>query len=292
MKSRAGSFLGIDIGGSSSRARLVEGGRVVIEAEGPGANVAVLPKRTVEDRLGALLDALGSTSPVACCAGSAGAEVPAGRQRLERLLANLLPGCRITVVHDARLVLAAGGFDSGIALVSGTGSVAYGRDPEGREARVGGWGWLIGDDGSAAWLAREAAREVMRRSDAGKPIGRLGDAMLAATKSTDTTGLVGNLHNLNEPREWAELAGLVFETANDDPGAALLVERSADALFALVELVRERLSLDGPVVLAGGQLLNQPRLEAEVLRRLGAAIRLEEPPVAGAVRLAELSLVG
>jgi hypothetical protein len=43
-------------------------------------------------------------------------------------------------------------------------------------------------------------------------------------------------------------------------------------------------------VLAGGQLLNQPRLEAEVRRRLGGAIRLEEPPVAGAVRLAELSL--
>jgi N-acetylglucosamine kinase-like BadF-type ATPase len=216
--------------------------------------------------------------------------VPAGRERLEHLLADLLPGCRIIVVHDARLVLAAGGFDSGIALVSGTGSVAHGRDPEGREARAGGWGWLIGDDGSAAWLAREAAREVLRRSDAGKPIGRLGDAMLGATKSIDTTGLIGNLHGLNEPREWAELAGLVFEVAIDDPGAAMLVERAADSLAALVELVRERLSLDGPVVLGGGQLLNQPRLEAEVRRRLGAAIRLEEPPVAGAVRLAELSL--
>jgi len=43
-------------------------------------------------------------------------------------------------------------------------------------------------------------------------------------------------------------------------------------------------------VLAGGQLLNQPRLETAVRRLLGAAIRLEEPPVAGAVRLAELSL--
>jgi N-acetylglucosamine kinase-like BadF-type ATPase len=114
--------------------------------------------------------------------------------------------------------------------------------------------------------------------------------MLAATQSTDTTGLVGKLHSLNEPREWAELAGLVFEAAADDPGAAMLVERSADALAALVELVREKLSLDGPVVLAGGLLLNQPRLEAEVRRRLGGAIRLEEPPVAGAVRLAELSL--
>ena len=58
----------------------------------------------------------------------------------------------------------------------------------------------------------------------------------------------------------------------------------------MVESVRHRISVEGPVVLAGGQLLNQPRLESAVRRRLGAATRLEEPPVAGAVRLAELSL--
>ena len=138
MNSRRAGFLGLDIGGSSSRARLVEHGSIVAEADGPGANVAVLPRHTVEGRLGTLLDAIGPMSPDVCCAGSAGAEVPAGRERLEQLLAELLPGCRIMVVHDARLVLAAGGFDSGIALVSGTGSVAYGRDPEGREARAGG----------------------------------------------------------------------------------------------------------------------------------------------------------
>jgi len=82
----------------------------------------------------------------------------------------------------------------------------------------------------------------------------------------------------------------VFETAGEDPGAASLVERAASGLAELVESVRQRVSVEGPVVLAGGQLLNQPRLESAVRRRLGAAMRLEEPPVAGAVRLAELSL--
>jgi hypothetical protein len=55
-------------------------------------------------------------------------------------------------------------------------------------------------------------------------------------------------------------------------------------------VVREQLSLDRPLVLAGGQLLNQPRLESAVRTRLGAATRLREAPVAGAVRLAERSL--
>jgi N-acetylglucosamine kinase-like BadF-type ATPase len=284
-----GALLGLDIGGSSSRARLVEDGRIIAEAEGPGANVAALQPRVVQSRLRALLADL-SVPPIACCAGCAGAEVPAGRQRLERILAALLPDCRITVVHDARLVLAAAGFESGIALISGTGSVAYGRDGAGLEARAGGWGWLVGDDGSAAWLAREAAREVMLRSDSGDSLGRLGEAMLGAAKVRGTTELMGRLNRLNESREWAALAGVVFDAASHDAGAALLIERTASALGDLVGLVRKQLSLDGPLVLAGGQLLNQPRLESAVRKRLGAATRLLEAPVAGAVRLAELSL--
>jgi glucosamine kinase len=283
------AVLGLDIGGSSSRARLVEDGRIIAEAEGPGANVAALRPRVVESRLRALLADL-SVRPIACCAGCAGAEVPEGRERLERILSALLPECTITVVHDARLVLAAAGFESGIALISGTGSVAYGRNGGGREARAGGWGWLVGDDGSGAWLAREAAREVMRRSDSGEPLGSLGAAMLGAVKARVTTELIGKLNALNEPREWAALAGVVFESASEDAGAATLVERTASALSNLVETVRQQLSLDGPLVLAGGQLLNQPLLESAVRKRLGAATRLREPPVAGAVRLAELSL--
>jgi len=288
---RSGSFLGLDIGGSSSRGRLVEDGRIVAEADGPGANVAVLLPQLVESRLRELLSGMGAMRPDACCAGSAGAEVPAGRERLENLLASILPGCKVTVVHDARLVLAAAGLDSGIALISGTGSVAYGRDRDGREARAGGWGWLVGDDGSAAWLAREAAREVMRRSDAGEPLGPLGDAMLGATSARTTTDLVGTLHGLDEPREWAALAGVAFDTAGDDAGASALVEGTASALCDLVASVRRRLSFEGQLVLAGGLILNQPLLEAAVRRRVGAATRLEEPPVAGAVKLAELSLV-
>jgi glucosamine kinase len=286
-----GRLLGLDIGGSSSRARLVDGGRILADVEGAGANVAVLPPSHVESRLRELLAGIGAT-PDACCAGSAGAEVPVARARLEQLLASILPGCKITVVHDSHLVLAAAGFDSGIALISGTGAVVYGRDREGRDARAGGWGWQVGDDGSAAWLAREAAREVMRRSDAREPLGKLGEAMLEAVGAPSATDLVGKLNSFDEPREWAALAVPVFDVAGEDTGAALLVERTAIALANLVTSMRERLSIDGPVVLAGGQLLNQPRLESAVRKLLGHATRLGEPPVAGAVRLAGLSLKG
>jgi N-acetylglucosamine kinase-like BadF-type ATPase len=290
VNSGSAAVLGFDIGGSSSRARLSEGGRVLAEAEGMGANVARVAPRTVERRLTALLADLGPMRPAACCAGSAGAEVPAARKRLEKLLTRLLPGCRIAVVHDTRLILAAAGLESGIVLIAGTGSVAYGRAGDGREIRIGGWGWLLGDEGSAVWLAREAAREVMRRADAGEPADRLGEALLEAARARNASELTGRLHRYREPRSWAQLAYVVFETAGDDPGAGALIELAADALTALVRRVQERLSYQGPVVLAGGLLLHQARLESAVRLRLGSiAVRLEEPPVAGAVKLAELN---
>jgi len=241
--------------------------------------------------LTALLDELGSIYPESCCAGSAGAEVPAGRLRLEKLLRTLLPGCRIQVVHDARLVLSAAQIDEGIALISGTGSVAYGRTAGGREARFGGWGWQIGDDGGGAWVTREAAREVMRRADSGRPLGELGSRLLAACRAGDAMQLLGKLNGLREPMKWAALANVVFEAVDLDPGAQSIVLRSASALSDLAKSVRASLGIEGPVVMAGGLLLNQPKLECAVREQLGSTcIRLEEPPVAGAVRLAELGL--
>jgi N-acetylglucosamine kinase-like BadF-type ATPase len=216
--------------------------------------------------------------------------VPEARERLEQLLVRLLPGCKVTVVHDTRLVLAAAGLESGIALIAGTGSVAFGRDRKGRESRAGGWGWLLGDDGSGPWLAREAAREVMRRADAGEPQGPLGDALLDAARVSAAGELLGRLHTFREPRRWAALAHVVFDTASADAGSELLVAHAATGLGDLVERVRKALRMRGPVVLAGGLILNHSQLERAVRRRLGRnVVRLEDPPVAGAVKLAELT---
>jgi glucosamine kinase len=131
----------------------------------------------------------------------------------------------------------------------------------------------------------------MRRADAGGPLGPLGEAFMAAAGASEGGELTGRLHRLREPRRWAGLAHVVFETAAGDAGSDALIARAADGLAGLVDRVRKALSFKGPVVLAGGLILNHPDLEAAVRRRLGrGTIRLEEPPVAGAVRLAESAL--
>ncbi len=242
----------------------------------------------VGDRLAALLGRLGDARPEACCAGAAGAEIPSARARLEALLAGMLPGCRLAIVHDSRLVLAAAGVDSGIALVAGTGSVAYARCADGREWQRGGWGWMLGDDGSAVWITREAAREVTARADARRPLGPLGDALLAACQAEDARSLTASLHAMREPMQWAAVAAAVFDTYEDDVASRNIVGQAADALATLVRDLSGSLGIDGPVVLAGGLLLHQPRLEAAVRERLSVpCVRLDQPPVEGAVRLAE-----
>lgn len=246
--------------------------------------MATLDDRLVDDRVSRLLHELGHVQPAACCAGAAGAEVPDGRARLESLLQRLLPGSRVCVVHDARLVLAAAGLESGVALIAGTGSVAYGRTRDGTEMQRGGWGWMLGDEGSGVWITREAARLVMIRAEAGSPIGALGEAMLNATDTGGAREMVRELHSRREPMRWAELASVVFDTATQDEGARDIVRRAGAELARLVE----RLNIDGPVVLAGGLLLHQRALEQTVRDALDReCVRLQQPPVEGAVRLAE-----
>ncbi|HKV87074.1 MAG TPA: BadF/BadG/BcrA/BcrD ATPase family protein [Candidatus Dormibacteraeota bacterium] len=262
--------------------------RVVAESEGAGANIATIKDQVVERRLDSLLREMVASRPAACCAGAAGAEIPARRARLRDLLEKRLPGCRVEVVHDARLVLAAAGLDAGIVLIAGTGSVAYGRSSDAAEAQAGGWGWMLGDEGSGAWIAREAAREVLRRADDGAAPGPLSDALFAATRAGDSRELMFRMHAMREAMRWAALASTVFDTAAVDDGASAIVARAAAALCALVTSVEAAIGMTAPVVLAGGLLLHQPLLEQHVrdgLRR--ECIRLEEAPVAGAVRLAE-----
>ena len=279
--------LGLDIGGSSSRARLAEGGRTLSEASAPGANVALIDPGVVEERLTSLIEQLGSPHPATCCAGAAGAEVPAGKRRLEELLARLLPGASVLVVHDTRLILAAAGLDVGIALIAGTGSVAYARSDDGHEARAGGWGWMLGDEGSGAWIVREALRELMRRREEGVQLSVLGERLLVATESDDLLETISRVQLYHEAGQWAALAGEVFDSLALDAGAARIIDSAADALASLALRAGAKVGVDGPVVMAGGLITNFPDLASRVQARVGSATVLEEEPVAGAVRLAE-----
>ncbi|WTL56795.1 ATPase [Nocardia sp. NBC_01499] len=283
--------LGLDIGGSKTTAVRAEDGVVVTEARAGSANMASVGVHEAGRQLDLILERVGGYGARAVCAGAAGADTPEGRARLRDLLAERLPDAMIRVVHDSELVLAAAGLDHGVALISGTGSVAWGRH-DGRIARAGGWGYLLGDQGSGYWVAREAVRRALAGIDRGEPADRLGQALAAECGLRSTEQLLDHFYNHTDRRYWARRAHVVIELAEigDPIGRAIVAEAVAD-LTEFVVTVTDRLSCDGPVVVAGGLVVHQPLLQEELRRALAERgiddMRvLDTDPVHGALRLA------
>lgn len=289
--------LGIDIGGTHSRARLVAGQAVLAEAQGRSASVAA---QGPEQALAALNELLGqlrldADGPVAAvCAGAAGMLKGEALVRFQRRLAEVTDGGPVLVVGDGALVLPAANLEDGVGVICGTGTVAFARWGE-RSATAGGWGFLLGDDGSGYWVVRRAIRALLDRSDRARPPGPLGADLLRAAGASDAVALRDLVYQDPRPGRWAGLAPVVL--ASSDPEVGDILEEAAAALDSLVAAVLEPLGepVGLPIVLAGGVTGNDRyrRAVAEHLHRARPASTvsvLAEPPVAGAVRLAQRAL--
>ncbi len=288
------TVLGLDIGGTHSRARLERDGAVVGEANGPSASLAAAGRDRAGEAVRALLRelALGPGASLdAVCVGTAGTGASESDAFFVELLSPLTRGGRVLVVNDARIVLAAGGLTEGIACIAGTGSIAVGVAAD-REERAGGWGYLLGDEGSGYWVVREALRELALRQDTHSPLGPLGAAVMGATRCPDMASLMQRWYDRPSPDEWAALAPLVLDRG--DRFGEEIAERTAQALASAISAVHVRLGGPPglPVVLAGGLVAQHQDVAARTVRTVqsrlpDADVRvLREPPVAGAVRLA------
>lgn len=287
------AVVGIDAGGSKTKGVRVEGGRVIREARSASANISSVGVEEAGRQLDLLLDELDRGGVAAACIGAAGADTPEGEERLRRLLQDKLPEARVRVVHDTPLVLAAAGVEYGIVLISGTGSVAWGVGPTGEDARAGGWGYLLGDEGSGFGIAREAVRHALTALDRNLPPDRLSGRLVEVCGLDRPQQLLDFFYADPGRRGWADRARVVFELAEDgDAASEQIVQEAAAALAEIALVVSERLSLPGPVVMAGGLVVNQPQLQSKVRARLSErgitdVWVLEDEPVLGAVRLAE-----
>jgi glucosamine kinase len=292
-----GLVLGLDVGGSKTHAVLADGDTVLADVLAGSANPSSVGVKEASRQLDAIVAQLRGHGPVAAvCAGAAGVDTSEGEERFRRLLADGAPAAEITVVHDSALILAAAGASTGIAVISGTGSVGWGRDRDGRVARMGGWGYLLGDEGSGYWVSRTAVQHALRRADDGAPADLLSQQLAADCGLKRIDQLLDHFYANPERRYWASRARIVFELAGQhDPASAAIVAAAADALASLAIRVGTTLDLHGPVVLAGGLAVHQPALQQAVQDRLSSAgmtdVRvLDRDPVYGAVNLAQALL--
>lgn len=288
--------LGLDIGGSKTHALLCDGETVLEEVFAGSANPSSAGIAEAIRQLDLIFAQLHTDEVRAICAGAAGVDTTEGEERFRRLLTERAPTAQVSVVHDTALILATAGTTTGTAVISGTGSVAWGRRSDGYVARAGGWGYLLGDEGSGYWVTREAVRHALLRTESGRSADKLSQQLAADCGLQRVEQLVDHFYANPERRYWASRARIVFEhAAAGDQASSRIVSAAAEALAALVYRVGQRLGSTGPVVLAGGLVVNQPALQQAVRERLSRQGRndvrvLDRAPAYGAVSLAQALL--
>lgn len=295
-------LIGADAGGTKTTAVVMRQGRVLAQAVGgPGAVRSGRSLQAGARIARAIRDALtgaGLLEGDVLVVGAAGVGREPERTELREALRNERLAATVIVTGDLDIALeAAFGVSPGIVLVSGTGSVAVARAPDGRPLRAGGYGWQIGDEGSGYAIGAAALRALGHAQDGrGKATG-LAARLLAGPPVRSFDDLV-RWSTSAEPREMAALAPAVFLAAESgDAVAAAIVDRAAEDLAGLAQSLLRHFAGHSPVPIAltGGNIDPGRPLRAPVLERLHKAGKFavrEEPlePVRGALAMAARSV--
>jgi glucosamine kinase len=253
-------YLGIDGGGTKTTCVAADEHSILGSATSGGSNITRLGEARVRESLQAAMREACAVARIdpeqvkSTCVGLSGAGRSEVRDAVARMMAEIVRG-HLQVVSDLETTLeAAFSGGHGVIVIGGTGSIAYGRDANGRTARAGGWGLAISDEGSGEWIGRAAVSAVLSVKDAGEDAPLLGE-ILKLWKLSTLDELVRHA-NASPPPDFASLFPLVLQAAEAGQGPALKVLRAAGtALAGLVNNVIGRLfadSRDVPVAMSGG----------------------------------------
>jgi N-acetylglucosamine kinase-like BadF-type ATPase len=259
-------FLAIDAGGTKTQCMLADESRILARATNGTVKMSRVGEVQASARLQAMLAEVEAAAGVSLgqitrtCFGLAGISSPAVRAWANRVLSNSVAG-EVILCGDEEIALDAaftGG--PGILVVAGTGSNAIGRTFTGETYGAGGWGPVLGDEGSGTWIGLEAIRAALRAHDRE----RLGDPDRGQT-ANDPTSLLREikrhwkLDSLGELVAYANQRGDSGHPSPEFASLAPVVARLADAGDAIAAKV---------LALAGVELAELVTL---VCRKMAAA---------------------
>jgi glucosamine kinase len=292
-------YLGIDGGGSKTSCTVGDEDSILATVVTGASNVTRVKETRARESLHQAIREACAAAGVApaqlqrTCIGVAGAGRDEVAAIVRRIVAEMVPG-KIEVVGDMAIALeAAFGAGPGVIVIAGTGSIAYGRDAQGRTARAGGWGFAISDEGSAHWIGRRAVREALRAQDE-DPSSPFLEKLMRFSHSRSLDELV---RAANSNMDFAALFSEVVAMAGVGNSIALGILSEAGAELAhLAAIVMGRLFLKAdssiPLAMAGG-VFRYASLVREVfyneIHRLHPALELRTEivePVRGALQMA------
>jgi len=303
-------YLGIDGGGTKTTCAVGDDSHLIATATAGPSNIVRVgeaqARESLQQSVRQACAAAGITpAQVSCtCVGGSGAARPELAAIVRDSLAQIL-ATPIDVVGDMQIALEAA-FDTGpgVIVIAGTGSIAYGRDSRGTTARAGGWGFAIGDEGSAHWIGRAAVSAVLRASDPRDGTQQthgpresslsLSEALLKAWGVTSLTDLARAANSVPPP----DFAALFPPVAASQDELATQVLRNAGRELASVAAVVIRhlfakdYSTSVPVAMTGGVFRHAALVRQVFYNELRALDPRTEvnaqvvEPVEGALRMA------
>jgi glucosamine kinase len=293
------TLIGADVGGTKTAVAVSQDGKVLGRADGPGAALrpgrALVSASTIADVVRQALAGAGLLSGDVLVVGAAGAGREPERDELRKALRGENVAATVIVTTDIDIALTAAFADGpGIVVSAGTGSVAVGRDGSGKQYRIGGYGWQMGDEGSGYAIGRAALGAVSRAIDGRSPKTALSDRLLKATRSDNYEDLVRWAAGAS-PAEVAALAPHVLAVAaSGDTLAQGIADYAARELSQLAICLVPMMSITPPIPVAatGGLLGADQPLRRALVAKLAqeSTLKPSEAPVdavAGALRLAE-----
>lgn len=246
--------IGIDSGGTKFRVKAADlSGNTLAYHEGRTANHYSLPPDEVKNRINESIDnaiaQFGGTREEAAyiVSGTSGLDSEEDGIFLTGIYESLHDfACPVKVINDAELAHYAVTGGSGILVISGTGSIGFGRSRDGRTSRAGGWLFsILGDEGSGAWVSRSALRHTGRYFDGAadeSPMTRLICEQLDLHSRNDLNQLAKKMGT--PPWGTPNIGSLVDAAANDGDAAAISILQEAGKLvFMIAEDVERTLSL-------------------------------------------------
>lgn len=289
-------YLGLDCGGSSSRAMaLDQNGQVIHQGQAGSANLVSTPERRLRSNLAqATRDCPGADYICGCFAGLL---TDQDRSRAEMYLSAIFPQARVHAEPDYAAAFSASESGTDICVIAGTGSLVCSRIG-GRMVKSGGRGYLLGDEGSGYQFGRAALLHFLRYpADASNA---LKEALVKQFESLEERVIVSKLYQSPAPQSvLAKLAKGLSQDAKDGQTYALeTITTQMDALANVVYRHAERYLADQKnliVTLAGGVWQNAPQFRDAFTRKLREKMptmnlevqRIVKPPVYGAVMLAK-----
>ena len=301
-------YLGIDGGGTKTTCAIGDESRLLAAATAGPSNIVRVGEAQARESLHQAVHracAAAVITPgqvVRTCVGGSGAARPELAAMVRSILALILSS-PIDVVGDMETSLEAAFADGpGVVVIAGTGSMAYGRDKAGKTLRAGGWGFEIGDEGSAHWIGRTAISALLRASD------RDGDKVASSSvaKALFTTWGVSSLLDLARaansipPPDFAVLFRAVV--ASDDELSGEVLTQAGEELGEVAAVVIRRLFAEDsdatvPVAMIGGVFRHAALVrdafynELQILAPRARVMPNVVDPVEGALRMARKAAV-